>query len=126
MLPRARSISAARPAVHGTESGRHASLRGWAVETAGHCLYPDDFSRDDNGLRTRSPPVIYASKAFQSIVVFPQSFGLLCLVSMGHSEGEIKTLSSHGRAVSTGKNIRLGFLAKRQQILHRTLDMAYS
>jgi len=32
---------------------------------------------------------------------------------MGHSKGEIKTLSSDGRSVNAGENMRLGFLTKR-------------
>ena len=35
------------PVVPDTDSGCHASLRGWAVETAGHCPCPDDCVRDD-------------------------------------------------------------------------------
>jgi hypothetical protein len=45
--------------------------------------------------------------------VFPQSFGSLCMVSMGHSKGEIKTLSNDGRSVNAGENMHLGFLTKR-------------
>ena len=52
MQPRARSISGARPVVHGTESCRHARLPGWIVEKAGHCPCPDDLSRDGNARHT--------------------------------------------------------------------------
>jgi hypothetical protein len=37
------------------------------------------------------------------------------MVSMGHSKGEIKTLSSDGRSVNAGENMRLGFLTKRER-----------
>jgi len=38
------------------------------------------------------------------------------MVSMGHSKGEIKTLSSDGRSVNAGENMRLGFLTKRDTV----------
>ena len=37
------------------------------------------------------------------------------MVSMGHNKGEIKTLSSDGRSVNAGENMRLGFLTKRHK-----------
>src|SRR5439155_4165506 len=52
MRPRARSILAARPVVHGTASDRHARLLGWATEKAGCCPCLDDCARDDNGPHT--------------------------------------------------------------------------
>ena len=42
MRPRARSISGARPVVHGTESCLHSRLPDWIAEKAGRCPYPAD------------------------------------------------------------------------------------
>ena len=53
MRPRARSISGARPVVHGTESGLHSRLPGWIAEKAGRYPCPDDCAPDDNGPHTR-------------------------------------------------------------------------
>ena len=35
------------------------------------------------------------------------------MVSIGHGKGEIKTLSSDGKSVNAGENMRLGFFTKR-------------
>jgi hypothetical protein len=53
--------------------------------------------------------VIYASKTFQSIVVLPQSFGALCMVSMGYSEEEIKTLSRRWQVCKRRRKHAFGF-----------------
>jgi hypothetical protein len=46
MRPRARSILAAHPAVHGTVSGCHPRLLVWVGEKAGRCSSPDDCAPD--------------------------------------------------------------------------------
>ena len=53
MRPRARSILATHPAVHGTVSGCHPRLLVWIAEKAGRCPSPGDCAPDGNGPHIR-------------------------------------------------------------------------
>jgi transposase len=69
MRPRARSISGALRAAHGTASGHQLRLLGSVTERAKYCPCPDDCAPGDNGLHTHRAHATESSRRTESSAI---------------------------------------------------------